>query len=172
MNACYAARPCLPRYAYALAKSKAEPLLFKRTGFLQDGCGAVATDFRDKRSPRLAPHSGRRTWGTGLELFPEAIKEAEAFLANEKETQDRLARVTALIDGYETPYGLELLSTVHWVVMHDRVAEGHTNANPVVEAVHTWNEHKRRTFTPQRIVGAWERLKSEAWFEPSIGPAS
>src|ERR1035438_2917637 len=100
---------------------------------------------------------GDRSRDVSLELFPEAVKEAEAFLANEKETHDRLARVTALIDGYETPYGLKLLATVHWVVMHDRVAEGHTNPSPVVESVHAWNDHKRRTFTPPRIVGSFAR---------------
>lgn len=108
---------------------------------------------------------GDRSRDVSLELFPEAVKEAEAFLANEKETHDRLARVTALIGGYETPYGLELLATVHWVVVHDGLAAGQTNPSPVVEAVHAWNDHKRRTFTPPRIAGAWQRLKSEGWFE-------
>src|SRR5580700_3892399 len=99
---------------------------------------------------------GDRSRDVSLELFPEAVKEAEAFLADEKETQDRLDRVTALIDGYETPYGLELLSTVHWVVVHDGVAGGWTDPSSVVKAVHAWNDHKRRTFTPPRIAGAWE----------------
>ncbi len=115
---------------------------------------------------------GDRSRDVSLELFPEAIIEAEAFLADEKKTHDRLARVTALIEGYETPYGLELLSTVHWVVVHDGVAEGRRNPSPVVEAVHAWNDHKRRTFTRPRIITAWERLKSEGWFEPSSTPAS
>jgi len=107
---------------------------------------------------------GDRSRDVSLEMYPEAVREAEAFLAKETETQQRLYRVTALIDGYETPYGLELLSTVHWVVVHDGVADGRRNSSPVVEAVHAWNEHKRRTFTPPRIVTAWERLKSEGWF--------
>ena len=77
---------------------------------------------------------GDRSRDVSLELFPEAVKEAEAFLANEKETHDRLDRVTALIDGYETPYGLELLSTVHWVVTHDRVAIGTHRPKPRCES--------------------------------------
>src|SRR5271170_4152178 len=40
---------------------------------------------------------GDRSRDVSLELFPEAVKEAEVFLANEKKTHDRLARVTALI---------------------------------------------------------------------------
>ncbi|MCC5669167.1 hypothetical protein LC653_36310 [Nostoc sp. CHAB 5784] len=31
------------------------------------------------------------------------------------ETQKRLERVSNLIIGFETPYGMELLVTVHWV---------------------------------------------------------
>jgi O-acetyl-ADP-ribose deacetylase (regulator of RNase III) len=108
---------------------------------------------------------GDRSRDVSLELFPEAVKEAEVFLANEKQTQDRLARVTALIEGYETPYGLELLSTVHWVVMHDGVAEGREKPDNVTTAVHSWNEHKRRTFTKPRIETAWRRLKAEGWFQ-------
>jgi len=107
---------------------------------------------------------GDRSRDVSLELFPEAVKEAEVFLANEKQTQDRLARVTALIEGYETPYGLELLSTVHWVVMHDGVPEGREKPDDVTTAVHSWNDHKRRTFTKARIESAWRRLKTEEWF--------
>jgi len=107
---------------------------------------------------------GDRSRDVSLELYPDAVKEAEAFLSTEKDTQRRLTRVAALIEGYETPYGLELLSTVHWVVVHDGVAGGRDNFNKgVVDAVHAWNDHKRRTFTPQRITTAWQRLKSEGW---------
>ena len=108
---------------------------------------------------------GDRSRDVSLELYPDAVKEAEDFLADETETQQRLARVTSLIEGYETPYGLELLSTVHWVVMHDSVPEGRKKADNVTSAVHSWNEHKRKTFTKQRIESAWQRLKAERWFE-------
>jgi hypothetical protein len=36
-----------------------------------------------------------------------------------RETLSRLARVSGLIEGYETPHGVELLSTVHWVAVHE-----------------------------------------------------
>jgi len=98
-------------------------------------------------------------------LYPDAVKEAENFLANEADTQQRLARVTSLIEGYETPYGLELLSTVHWVVMHDSATEGREKPDNVTTAVHSWNEHKRKTFTKQRIESAWQRLRAEGWFQ-------
>jgi hypothetical protein len=76
-------------------------------------------------------------------LYPDAVKEAEILLAGEKDTQERLTRVSALIEGYETPYGLELLSTVHWVVVHDAAAGGRDKFNQaVVNAVHASNDHK------------------------------
>lgn len=108
---------------------------------------------------------GDRSRDVSLELYPEAVKEAGTFLASETNTQQRLSRVTSLIEGYETPYGLELLSTVHWVVMHDSVPQGRETPDNVTGAVHAWNEHKRRTFAPHRIVTAWRRLKEEGWFQ-------
>jgi O-acetyl-ADP-ribose deacetylase (regulator of RNase III) len=108
---------------------------------------------------------GDRSRDVSLELYSDAVKEAENFLITETETQQRLARVTSLIEGYETPYGLELLSTVHWVVMHDSVTEGREKPGNVTTAVHSWNEHKRKTFTKQRIESAWQRLKTEGWFQ-------
>jgi O-acetyl-ADP-ribose deacetylase (regulator of RNase III) len=110
---------------------------------------------------------GDRSRDVSLELYADAVKEAEVFLASENDTQKRLIRVATLIEGYETPYGLELLSTVHWVVVHDDVAEGRDRPDKVITAVHSWNEHKRRTFTVERIVSAWRRLNAEGWFSSS-----
>lgn len=111
---------------------------------------------------------GDRSRDVSLELYPNAVKEAEEFLSSENATQQRLTRVASLIEGYETPYGLELLSTVHWVVVHDEVAEGRNKPEKVISAVHAWNEHKRRTFTAERIASAWRRLNAEGWFSNFI----
>ena len=56
-----------------------------------------------------------------IELVPGALKDAEQFLSERRETLDRLDSVHNLIDGFETPFGLELLATVHWVVKHEQV---------------------------------------------------
>ena len=53
-----------------------------------------------------------------IELLPGAVDAATAFLADKPESRQRLERVTDLIEGFETPYGMELLATVHWVVHH------------------------------------------------------
>jgi O-acetyl-ADP-ribose deacetylase (regulator of RNase III) len=106
---------------------------------------------------------GDRSRDVSLHVFPDAVREAEEFLAAETDTLTRFARVANLIDGYETPYGLELLSTVHWVATRE-VSEAAVDPEKAIAGVHGWNEHKRKTFSPERITTAWERLHAERWF--------
>ena len=106
---------------------------------------------------------GDRSRDVSLHVFPDAVREAEELLAAETDTLTRFDRVANLIDGYETPYGLELLSTVHWVVTHE-VSEAAGDPEQALVGVHGWNEHKRKTFSPERIATAWERLRAEQWF--------
>lgn len=51
-----------------------------------------------------------------LELVPGAVEDAAALLDQHADAQDRFHRVVSLVEGFESPFGLELLSTVHWVV--------------------------------------------------------
>ncbi len=64
---------------------------------------------------------GRNSPDTPLRLLPEALQEAEQFIADAEQGKDaagRLERVTELIEGFESPYGMELLASVHWVAAH------------------------------------------------------
>jgi O-acetyl-ADP-ribose deacetylase (regulator of RNase III) len=58
---------------------------------------------------------GDRSRSVSVTLMPSALEESESFLQNSGETHERLDRVSQLIRGFETPYGMELLSTVHWI---------------------------------------------------------
>lgn len=94
-----------------------------------------------------------------IELLPGATESADEFLANQKESpsRERLQRVAKLIEGFETPYGMELLASVHWVARHgDPLA---CNVNSAVEAVHRWNERKRNMFSHKHISVSWLRLE-------------
>ena len=96
-----------------------------------------------------------------IELLPGAVEAADSFLAKYQDSQRRLEKVAQLIEGFETPYGMELLSSAHWVACHsDHPA---SNADDAVQAVHQWNERKRRMFRPNHIRIAWERLREENW---------
>jgi O-acetyl-ADP-ribose deacetylase (regulator of RNase III) len=57
-----------------------------------------------------------------IQLLPGAAEAADAFLAAHPATRERFERVSALVEGFETPFGTELLATVHWLLAHERVS--------------------------------------------------
>lgn len=93
-----------------------------------------------------------------IELVPGAVKDAAAFLANKGDTVARFDRVADLVEGFETPFGLELLATVHWVVQHEEAA----TAEEATTRVHAWNERKKR-FSPRQIGIAFDTLRAKGW---------
>lgn len=105
---------------------------------------------------------GKEAPGKVIDYKDDAMREAEQFLASRVETQARLKRVEALIQGFETPYGMELLSSVHWVVKRED-SSASVNPSLAVELVQAWNKRKRDLFAAQHIQRAWERLKDQQW---------
>jgi O-acetyl-ADP-ribose deacetylase (regulator of RNase III) len=93
-----------------------------------------------------------------LTIIPGAIEEAEKALAHKPHTHENFNRVADLVDGFETPYGLELLATVHWVTTR----EDATTHEAAVESVGNWNERKK-TFTPRQVAIAFDTLQSKGW---------
>jgi len=93
-----------------------------------------------------------------IELINSAVADAERVIEENDDTNDRLARVADLITGFETPFGMELLSTVHWVNAHD----GATDVEQAVAAVYAWN-HRKRMFQKRHIRLAWDVLVAKAW---------
>ena len=93
-----------------------------------------------------------------LELVPGAVEEAEHFLRGHADTRARFDRVADLVAGFETPFGLELLATVHWVVRQ----LGATRPDEVVAKTYAWNDRKRR-FSPRQIHLAQDVLASKGW---------
>lgn len=96
-----------------------------------------------------------------LELIPGATDDAEQFLSKELATRERLGRVSELVDGFETPFGLELLATVHWIVK-----SGANSFDEVIKETYAWNRHKHQ-FSTRQIEIALRRLISMQWI-PSI----
>jgi O-acetyl-ADP-ribose deacetylase (regulator of RNase III)/uncharacterized protein YwgA len=93
-----------------------------------------------------------------IEIKPDAISLAESYIKDHIDTQKRFASVADLITGFETPFGMELLSTVHWVNHHDS-AETYDAA---IEATYAWGDRKRM-FNPQHIEIAWKTLQDKGW---------
>jgi hypothetical protein len=103
---------------------------------------------------------------TQLNLIPGATEDAEAGLESNPPTRDRFQEVAALVEGFETPHGLELLATVHWLMKHERVRP--RILDEVVRQTHAWHPRKVR-FTEAQIAMAVERLASRGWIEPLSG---
>lgn len=94
-----------------------------------------------------------------LELRPGAAEQAETFLAAHETTRKRFDQVAAIIQGFETTFGMELLATVHWVATRERAA----SAEAAITRVHAWNSRKHM-FEARHIHIAWERLHRAGWF--------
>ncbi len=93
-------------------------------------------------------------------LLPGAAEQADMFLRQHPEAAEKLDVVADLVDGFETPYGMELLSSVHWLATHDREA---TDASTAVGAMLRWNDRKSKLFKPDHIRVAWDRLREDGW---------
>lgn len=92
-----------------------------------------------------------------LELVPGAVADARAFLQGHPETLERFERVSKLVEGFESSFGMELLATVHWVMTREGARD-----SGVVKAIHSWNLRKQ-SFTDQQILLAAKRLDDEGW---------
>lgn len=100
-----------------------------------------------------------------IELLPGAVDEASAFLADKRDSLTRLEQVADLIEGFETPYGMELLATVHWVA-HYGGRQGEAPAvdmDTAIDVVHAWNPRKQNIFKPDHIRAAWMQLAQRGW---------
>lgn len=97
-----------------------------------------------------------------VRLKTGAIDQADEFLRQQPTGADverRIERIVCLINGFETPYGLELLATVHWVVAQ----EDASSFEESLERIRAWNGRKRKVMRPEHVQVAWERLEQEGW---------
>lgn len=80
----------------------------------------------------------------------------------ESEGVNRTVRdVLGTVEGFESPYGVELLATTHWVATH----EGARSPQAATMAVRRWSERKGRLFTEFHVSRALEHLKEKAILE-------
>lgn len=101
-----------------------------------------------------------------ISLTSNALQEANDFLNRDYEIQRKIQKIQELISGFETPYGMELLATVHW-------AAKDLNSNDielVKTAIHNWepampkwNERKKALMSKEHIRIALNRLCQLGW---------
>jgi O-acetyl-ADP-ribose deacetylase (regulator of RNase III) len=150
----------IQKLAYFLQEA-GEPL---RLGFVKGQYGPYAEALHHVLQ-RIEGHYirgyGDRSQDASIQVLPPGYEGAAAHLRDHRETEARLQRVSSLIEGFETPRGVELLATVDWVAKN----EARATADPevAVSAVHAWNDHKRRAFPAQQIRAAWQQLRTQDW---------
>lgn len=105
---------------------------------------------------------GDRTQGAEIYLLDGAAEEAEKFLSTNAEAMSYLQQVADLIYGFETPYDLELLSTVGWILKEEPTRVD--DKNFVVQSVKNWNERKKRIFPEDHIMQVKDYLVHEVNF--------
>ena len=93
-----------------------------------------------------------------LELVPGAVEKARAVLDQKDETRQRFERVGQLVEGFESYFGLELLSTVHWVMTQ----EGAASDDEVVTRTYEWGNRKKR-FSRRQLLLARDVLAEQGW---------
>lgn len=96
-----------------------------------------------------------------IELMPNAVEEAKTYLRDNEKSKSRLHSVISLIEGYETPYGMELLSSVHWVAVS--AAQPARTMDAAITIIHDWNPRKKYRFRSDHIKTAWKHLKDQHW---------
>jgi O-acetyl-ADP-ribose deacetylase (regulator of RNase III) len=137
-------------------------------GFTKDNYGP----YSDKLRHVVKALDGHYIAGVGdfageseIGVLPGAVAEADEFIktSGDADLAIQIERIRNLIQGFETPYGMELLATVHWVATQE--PNIHT-VEDAISAVHGWNARKRAILREDDIRLAWERLKKEGWFKP------
>lgn len=91
-------------------------------------------------------------------LIPGAVHDAQKVLDNEPNTLVRFKKVSDLVDGFETPFGMELLASVHWVM----TKENAKSLEDVISAIYAWNDRKRQ-FSRSQIETAVRILEGKGW---------
>ncbi|HTF70827.1 MAG TPA: macro domain-containing protein [Edaphobacter sp.] len=104
---------------------------------------------------------GDRSREASIQVLPEGRKDVAAYLADDETTLKRIEAVNELIEGFETPHGMELLATVHWVMAENPQAR--TDVEKAIQDVHAWNDRKARVFPKHHIQVAYDQLRRLKW---------
>lgn len=102
-----------------------------------------------------------------IEPVEDALAEADRFVAESGHAAmaQHVERVARLIDGFQSPYGMELLATVHWVATREPDVR---TLDQAIHAVHAWNERKANLMPAPHVRAAWDRLAAQHWLPQEV----
>ncbi|MFY1651882.1 type II toxin-antitoxin system antitoxin DNA ADP-ribosyl glycohydrolase DarG [Solwaraspora sp. WMMB762] len=103
----------------------------------------------------LGDRSSRVTDLAPIKPFAEGYEVANESVQRNPEHVSQLTRVLDLVDGFEAPYSLELLATVHFAAVQDPPT---ADVAELTNRVASWSLRKARLFTDAHINLAANRL--------------
>ncbi|MFI5835008.1 macro domain-containing protein [Micromonospora sp. NPDC051300] len=92
-----------------------------------------------------------------IRLTNRAGDDLDAWFASAHHTTETLDRFAELVQGFEGPYTVELLATVHYAA---QTTPPTRDLDELVERVRAWSGRKARLFTAAHVQTAYERLES------------
>jgi O-acetyl-ADP-ribose deacetylase (regulator of RNase III) len=111
----------------------------------------------------------RRPWEPGpLDVLPGAVNTAASEASATSSLAAEVEDVLKLVTGFEGAWGLELLSTVHWVAAE---SEGTLSPEIILDAISRWSSRKNRLFALSDVEDALRHLVSRGWLpepEPDL----
>lgn len=100
-----------------------------------------------------------------LTVTDEGVAAAQIWLTDHPMTQQRIDRVLALAEGFDSPYGMELLATIHWVLTKQDDFGESTDFDSVVSAVRSWSPRKSGLFDHRHVALALDQLIDQGWVD-------
>ena len=94
-----------------------------------------------------------------LTLMEEKFPEIDAYIAQNltRQQQQQVSHLAHLIEGFESPLGMELLATVDYLLD----AHEAKDLDSLIHAVGQWNPRKKRVLTPEYLSLALGRLMEQ-----------
>jgi len=126
-----------------------------------DNLRAVLREMEGRYIEGFGDGSAKVTEADPIAILEGADDAAAPVLARESATEARIDRVMELIDGFESVYGVELLSSVHWIMAEQPGSVD--SLDEITAAVQRWNPRKGRLFTADHIEVAWSALRDRGW---------
>ncbi|GIF05875.1 type II toxin-antitoxin system antitoxin DNA ADP-ribosyl glycohydrolase DarG [Actinoplanes siamensis] len=102
-----------------------------------------------------------------VNLTPGSAEAAEAELSGHPAQLQALESLLSLVDGFETPYSLELLATVHFAATQGSVT---SDTEILAQRVSRWSIRKARMFTDRHIRVAARHLARNGLLPPAPAP--
>jgi O-acetyl-ADP-ribose deacetylase (regulator of RNase III) len=136
-----------PKLALEYAPGRYGPYSERVRHLVQEMEGTFLEGFGDGNNPVLELNPIAPT-SSGLE-------KSDAYLATHATIEEAtINKVLQLIEGFESPYGTELLASTHWVMSRQDATDPHTAAL----AVRQWTQRKGRIYTDEHVRVAFEHL--------------